>query len=239
MKFISTENYGQNFENAFWNGTQMTYGYPSADSPFATFVLLDVCGHEITHGVTEREEMFDYFGQSGALNESLSDVFGELIKQRANKTSSEQADWAVGEGCWKPTIHGHGIRNMLHPGTAYDDPRVGKDTQPAHIKDYVKTGKDQGGVHINSGIPNRAFALFAVDVGGNAWEEPGKIWFAARSESGHHPSFAQFAYHTIEAAKKLNFEDDVPKLEKAWADVGVTPSETEVDILTPPVPGSY
>jgi Zn-dependent metalloprotease len=86
---------------------------------------------------------------------------------------------------------------------------------------------------MNSGIPNRAFALFATEVGGNAWEEPGKIWYAARSECGHTPSFAQFAFHTIEAAKKLGFEDDVSKLEKAWDDVGVTPSETETDTLTP------
>ena len=233
MKFVSTENYGQNFENAFWNGSQMTYGYPSADSPFATFVLIDVCGHEITHGVTENSQMFEYSGQSGALNESLSDVFGELIKQRTNKTPVEQADWAVGIGCWKQTIHGHGIRNMLHPGTAYDDPRIGKDLQPAHMKDYVKTNMDGGGVHIDSGIPNRAFALFAIDVGGNAWEEPAKIWFAARAESEHHPSFAQFAYHTIEAAKKLDFEDDVSKLEKAWEEVGVTPSASEADESIP------
>lgn len=233
MKFISTVNYGKNYENAFWNGSQMTYGHPGKDSPFKTFVLLDVCGHEITHGVTEKESRLDYYGQSGALNESLSDVFGELIKQKANHTQAKDADWVVGSGIWKDTVKGRGLRDMLHPGTAYDDPKVGKDPQPDNMKNYYKTTSDNGGVHYNSGIPNRAFALFATNVGGNAWEEPGKIWYAARAAAGSTPSFAQFAYQTIEQAKKLGYTADVSKLEKAWDAVGVTPSATAGDTVTP------
>ncbi|MBX9687794.1 MAG: M4 family metallopeptidase [Candidatus Obscuribacterales bacterium] len=233
MKFISTVNYGENYENAFWNGKQMTYGKPSANSPFKTFVLLDVCGHEITHGVTEKESHLKYYGQAGALNESLSDIFGELIQQRANKTQAKDADWVVGDGIWKDGIKGRGLRDMLHPGTAYDDPKIGKDPQPAHMKDYIKTTRDKGGVHLNSGIPNRAFALFASSVGGYAWEEPGKIWYAARAQAGSNPSFAQFAYQTIEQAKKLGFEKDVDKLKKAWDEVGVKPSASETDTSTP------
>lgn len=236
MKFISTVNYGKNYENAFWNGSQMTYGKPAEDSPFKTFMLLDVCGHEITHGVTEKESKMRYYGQSGALNESLSDVFGELIQQRANHQLAKDADWVVADGIWKSTVKGRGLRDMLHPGTAYDDPKVGKDPQPAHMKDYIQTTRDNGGVHYNSGIPNRAFALFASSVGGYAWEEPGKIWYAARKAAGSEPSFAQFAYHTIEQAKKLGFSNDVEKLQKAWDEVGVKPSETSQDILTPTKP---
>ncbi len=235
MKFVSTVNYGTNYENAFWNGSQMTYGRPSDDSPFKTFMLLDVCGHEITHGVTEKESQLQYHGQSGALNESLSDIFGELIQQHAKNQKAADADWVVGDGIWKDGIKGRGLRDMLNPGTAYDDPKVGKDPQPAHMKDYLKTTRDNGGVHYNSGIPNKAFATFAVAVGGHAWEEPGHIWYAARAAAGSNPSFAQFAYHTIEQAKKLGFTNDVPKLEKAWADVGVTPSATATDTDTPVV----
>jgi hypothetical protein len=233
MKIVSTENFGHNFENAFWNGAQMTYGSPSADSPISTFVLLDVCGHEIMHGITSVDQPLTYYGQSGALNESISDVFGCLIKQWSSHQSAADANWLIGEGVWKPGIKGRGMRDMLHPGTAYDDPRLGKDDQPDNMSGYIKTTEDRGGVHMNSGIPNRAFALFAVDVGGNAWEEPGKIWYDARKNAGPNPSFAQFAYSTIESAKKLGFDDDVSKLEKAWEDVGVTPSESETDNLTP------
>jgi hypothetical protein len=236
MKIVSTENFGHDYENAFWDGAQMTYGAPSADSPFSTVVLLDVCGHEMTHGVTSAENNLEYWGQSGALNESISDVFGILIKQKANHQAAADSNWVLGEGIWKAGIKGRGLRDMMHPGTAYDDPRVGKDDQPAHMDAYIKTTRDRGGVHHNSGIPNRAFALFATDVGGNAWEEPGKIWFETRKVVGPTPSFAQFAFQTIESAKKLGFEDDVPKLEKAWEAVGVTPSETEGDTLTPPKP---
>lgn len=236
MKYISIENYSHNMENAFWDGRQMTYGSPSADSPFATFALIDVCGHEITHGVTANTQPFDYFGQSGALNESISDVFGELIKQRAGNVPVNKASWAIGEGCWKAGIHGKGLRNMLHPGTAYDDPRLGKDMQPDHMKNYLKTQRDQGGVHLNSGIPNRAFALFALSCGGHAWEKPAKIWYEARALCNTHPSFGQFAYNTIEAAKKLNYNSEVSKLEKAWSAVGVVPSATAVDTLTPGTP---
>lgn len=236
MKFISTINYtenGSSFENAFWNGSQMTYGHPGQSSPFKTFVLLDVAAHEITHGVTEKESDFRYYGQSGALNESMSDVFGEMIQQYARKQSANQADWIVGDGIWKDGIKGVGLRNMLNPGTAYDDPRVGKDSQPAHMKDYKVTRLDNGGVHSNSGIPNRAFALFARAVGGNAWDDPGHIWFAARKAAGGNPSFGSFAYQTIEAAKALGHQDKVEKLKEAWEAVGVTPSRTATDTLTP------
>lgn len=240
MKFIATENFGQDFANACWlqEDHQMLYGSPGADSGFATVVLLDVIGHEITHGVTEFESKLIYEGQAGALNEHLSDVFGQLIRQWHEKKNAKDADWLIGKGIWKPGVNGVALRNMLHPGTAFDDPKIGrKDPQPAHLKDYVKLPKtyygDWGGVHINSGIPNRAFALFAIDVGGHAWEKPGKIWYAARAAAGPGPSFAQFAFQTIESAKKLGFTSDVSKLQKAWLAVGVTPSATEGDTLTP------
>jgi hypothetical protein len=226
MKLSSTVNYGENYENAFWDGQQMTYGRPSADSPFKTFVLRDVTGHEMTHGVTEYESHLQYQGQSGALNESLSDVFGALTEQKARGQTADQASWLVGDGIWKQGIKGRALRDMLNPGTAYNDPKVGADPQPATMANYVDTWSDNGGVHINSGIPNSAFAHFAKAVGGNAWEEPGHIWYEARAKAGSTPSFAQFAFQTIEAARRLGHTADVPKLQKAWGDVGVTPSAT-------------
>lgn len=233
MKMVSTVNFGKDFNNAFWDGSQMTYGRPGADSPFKSFVLLDIAGHEVTHGVTEKDTHLKYYGQAGALNESLSDVFGALIVQHSKHQSADQASWLSGEGVWKKGVKGRALRDMLNPGTAYDDPKVGKDPQPAHMKDYIKTSGDNGGVHYNSGIPNKAFATFAKSIGGYAWEEPGKIWYRARILAGKNPSFAQFAYHTLAAAKELGYDNDLKKLRQAWKAVGVTASATATDTDTP------
>lgn len=232
MPLDSTVNYGNNFENAFWDGKQMTYGRPGPESPFKTFIKQDVTGHEMTHGVTEFEARTVYRKQAGALNEHFSDVWGELVEQRAAGQTAQQADWLVGKGIWKDNVKGTALRSMLEPGKAYNDPLLGKDPQPGHMRDYVNTARDNGGVHINSGIPNRGFAEFARSVGGNAWERPADIWFRARSQAGSNPSFAQFAYQTIEAAKSLGHADLVPKLQTAWETVGVKPSATDLGLLT-------
>ena len=238
MKFVTTVNYGRNYENAFWDGKQMTYGKPGPESPFKTFVILDVAGHEISHGITEHVNGMRYYGQSGALNEHVSDVWGVLIEQYRRGHTADKANWVVGEGIWKENVKGRGLRDMKNPGEAYNDPAVGKDPQPGHMKDYVKTWGDNGGVHYNSGIPNKAFATFSIDVGGKAWETPGQIWWEAAKNVGSNPSFGQFAYHTIEAAKKLGKTDAVPKLEKAWESVGVKPDINAKDTHTPGGGGS-
>lgn len=224
MTMISTVHYDRNYDNAFWDGSQMTYG-DGDGRIFGNFVILDVCGHEITHGVTEKESNIEYQGQPGALNESLSDVFGKLIEAYSKKQKVDQIDWVLGRGIFMPKIKGEGIRNMMKPGTAYDDPSLGKDPQPAHMKDFVDTWDDNGGVHYNSGITNRAFALFATDVGGYAWEKAGQIWYAARAAAGSKPSFAEFAGHTVKACGPLGFGKLEASLNKAWDAVGVTPDK--------------
>ncbi|MFX6759281.1 M4 family metallopeptidase, partial [Acinetobacter baumannii] len=93
---------------------------------------------------TEKEQPLEYYGQSGALNESISDVFGECVRQKVEGTSADQADWVLAKGCWKNGFKGNGLRNMLHPGTAFDDPRLGKDRQPDSMANYVKTTDDRG-----------------------------------------------------------------------------------------------
>lgn len=234
MTYTSTVNYGVNYENAFWNGSQMTYGRPGPNSPFKTFVLRDVTAHEIAHGITEMEAGTRYWGQAGALNESYSDVFGALVEQFAKKQKAPEASWLMGEGIWKESVkNGRALRDMKNPGTAYNDPAIGKDPQPGHMKDYYRTWGDNGGVHYNSGIPNRAFANFAISEGGFAWERPGQIWWEARKLAGDNPSFAQFAYHTVEVAKGKGYTDLVPKLEKAWDSVGVKPDKLGKDTHTP------
>jgi Zn-dependent metalloprotease len=224
MKMISSVNYGQGYNNAYWDGHQMTYGKGDQEI-FASFVILDVCGHEITHGVTEFESGLRYWKQSGALNESHSDIFGKMIEAYAKNQPVEKIDWVLGRGIFMPGIKGEGIRNMLHPGTAYDDPKLGKDPQPDTMSKYKNTSGDNGGVHYNSGIPNRAFALFCVALGGYEWKKAAKVWYAARAAAGANPSFANHAYHTIEACKTLGTAADVKKLQDAWAAVEVTPSK--------------
>lgn len=235
MKMKSTVNFGKDYENAHWDGEGMFYGSPGPKSPFKTFTLRDITGHEIAHGVTEMEAALVYRNQPGALNEHLSDVFGALVQQRVMGHSAKQASWLVGEGIWKDNVKGRALRDMRNPGTAYDDMAIGKDPQPAHMKDYNTTRSDNGGVHYNSGIPNRAFVLFSEAVGGNAWEVPGKIWYEARAKAGSRPSFAQFAFETVEAAKRLGHPESVAKLEKAWGDVGIKPSKTDASIDVTPV----
>lgn len=228
MKMESTVNYGDNFENAFWDGSRMTYGRPGPESPFKTFVNRGITGHEIRHGITEFDSGIVYRNQPGQINEHLSDAFGATLEQRVLGQKATEASWLVGDGIWKPNVKGRALRDMKNPGTAYDDPMLGKDPQPAHMKDYNPTRRDNGGVHINSGIPNRAFVLFAEAEGGYAWEKPGHIWHEAAARAGSEPSFAQFAFQTIEAARKLGHSDLIPKLEKAWNDVGIKPSATDV-----------
>ena len=114
---------------------------------------LEVIAHELTHGITQFTAQLPYQGEQGALNESFSDVFGSLVKQWAAGQSVAQADWLIGNTILAPGIQGRALRDMANPGTAYDDPCLGKDPQPGHMSGYVQTEDDNGGVHINSGIP--------------------------------------------------------------------------------------
>ncbi|MFY0409930.1 protealysin inhibitor emfourin, partial [Solicola sp. PLA-1-18] len=119
------------------------------------------------------------------------------------------------------------LRSMSAPGTAYDDPRLGKDPQVGSMDDYVETTDDNGGVHINSGIPNRAFQLVAVAMGGHAWEDAGRTWYAALTGGQVTPDadFASFAAATVSAATDLFGADSsqVAAVREGWAGVGVEP----------------
>lgn len=205
LALLATVHFGKQYNNAFWNGDQMVFG-DGDGRLFNRFTLsLDVIGHELAHGVTQSEANLDYFMQPGALNESVSDVFGSLVKQYRLGQTAEQADWLIGEGLFTPKVKGVALRSMKAPGTAFDDPVLGKDPQPADMKGYVDTLSDNGGVHINSGIPNRAFYLAAVGIGGFAWEKAGCIWYETLRDKrlANNANFSQFAALTVENAAKL------------------------------------
>jgi Zn-dependent metalloprotease len=230
MNLISTVHYEKGYDNAFWNGEQMVYGDGDEDLPederlFNRFTIaLDVIGHELTHGVTQFEAKLAYWEQPGALNESFSDVFGSLVKQKKLNQTADQADWLIGEGLFTANVHGKAIRSMKEPGTAYDDPMLGKDPQPAHMKKYVHTTSDNGGVHINSGIPNRAFYLAAVEMGGYAWEKAGRIWYLTlRDKLREKSDFQDAANLTWSVAGNLYGKNSPEQkaVQKGWAGVGI------------------
>jgi len=224
MRLDSSVHYFKDYDNAFWNGAQMVYG--DGDGViFQRFTkCLDVIGHELTHGVTQYEAGLAYQDQPGALNESLSDVFGSMVKQWKKKQTADKADWLIGQGLFAKGIHGVALRSMKAPGTAYDDPQLGKDPQPAHMKDYVKGAADHGGVHTNSGIPNHAFYLVATELGGHSWEKAGKIWYDTLCNILQaNSTFVDAANGTIRSAGILfgigSKEHDA--VQSAWQQVGV------------------
>ncbi len=171
---IATVHYGQDYVNAFWDGTQLVFG-DGDRRVFDRFTKpVDVLGHEFSHGVVQHTAGLVYQGQPGALNESVADVFAACLKQRLLAQTPAQADWLIGEGLFLPGVRARALRDMAAPGTAYDDPVLGRDPQVGHMDDYVETTDDNGGVHLNSGIPNRAFQLAATSIGGNTWAGAGR-----------------------------------------------------------------
>jgi Zn-dependent metalloprotease len=224
MPLVATVHFGRDYDNAFWNGTQMVFGDGDGLLFNRFTIAVDVIGHELTHGVTQFESNLVYRGQSGALNEHLSDVFGSLVKQYPNKTA-DQADWLIGAGLFTNNIKGEALRSMKEPGTAYDDPVLGKDPQPAHMSDYVRGPEDNRGVHINSGIPNRAFYLAATKIGGFAWEKAGVIWYEAMTSPTLRPRarFIHFAELTVSVAAELFGPNSVEEIAvaEAWSEVGL------------------
>lgn len=224
MRLDSSVHYYTDFDNAFWNGAQMVYG-DGDGVVFQRFTkCLDIIGHELTHGVTQYEAGLAYQGQSGALNESFSDVFGSMVKQWKKKQTVAGADWWIGEGLFARGVRGDALRSLKAPGTAYDDPQIGRDPQPAHMRDYVKGAADHGGVHTNSGIPNHAFYLVATALGGHSWEKAGRIWYDTLcTVLRPHATFADAARGTLRSAGILygsaSREQDAVK--SAWQQVGV------------------
>jgi len=234
LTLVSSVHYRQNYNNAVWNGQQMAYG--DGDGViFGRFTRsLDVIGHELTHGVTQYSAGLQYAGQSGALNEHFSDVFGILVKQWSlNQTNPQTAGWLIGEGLLLPQINGKALRSMSDPGTAYDDEPsgLGKDPQPAHMRSYQELPDtqdgDHGGVHINSGIPNKAFHLAATAIGEPAWQTAGKIWYVTLTERLRPDAdFEKCAKETISVARDFFGNDVGEKVAAAWVAVGVTEAGT-------------
>ena len=232
MRLDSTVHFSKGYDSAFWNGQQMVYGDGDEDMPEAVglwnrfTIAVEIIGHELTHGVTQYEAGLVYRSQSGALNESFSDVFGSLVKQRVKNQTAADADWLIGEGLFTSNVNGVAIRSMKEPGTAYDDPLFGKDPQPGHMRDYLNwpISRDNGGVHVNSGIPNHAFYFVATAMGGNAWEKAGLIWYVTlRDRLRQRADFQDAADLTFKVAPE-NFgsgSSEQDAVRGGWEQVGI------------------
>lgn len=224
LELTSTIHHRKNYNNAFWNGEQMAYG-DGDNSIFISFTKsLSVIGHELSHGVVQFSGGLLYQDQSGALNESFADVFGCLAVQYKNQQEAHQANWLVGDGILGPDITGEALRSMKAPGTAYDSTLIGKDPQPFHMDNYVVTTSDQGGVHINSGIPNHAFYLLSQYLGGFAWEKAGRIWYDTMQEINNSmATFQEWADKSLEMAQTRYGTGSLEVLytKRAWKLVGV------------------
>lgn len=225
LTLMSSVHAGKKFNNAFWNGQQMAYG-DGDGKVFTRFTqALDVVGHELTHGVVSFTCSLEYRNESGALNEHLADAFGSMILQWRKKQTVSKASWLIGETIITPAPTRKAIRSMAAPGTAFKgDPYLGDDPQPAHIKNKFKGTDDNGGVHINSGIPNLAFTLVAKALGGYVWKKTGKIWYKAMLQATTTTNFQGFADLTYQIAKAdygaTGAEQKAVK--SAWGTVGIT-----------------
>jgi Zn-dependent metalloprotease len=227
LEIVSSVHFGTAYDNALWDGAQMVYGDGSGKilAVGSLTGCIDVVGHELTHGVTSFTAGLQYQEQPGALNESMSDVFGSLVKQHVLGQTADQADWLIGAGILGSAMTGSALRSLKEPGTANNF-----DRQPAKMSDYVQLPvdddprNDHGGVHINSGIPNHAFYLAATAIGGHAWEKTGQIWYRALTERLQFDSdFAAAAQATISLAGEM-FSSGGPEqaaIQSAWQQVGV------------------
>ncbi|MCX7747634.1 MAG: M4 family metallopeptidase [Clostridia bacterium] len=229
----STVHHQRNFNNAFWNGSQMAYG-DGDGSTFGPFsAALDVVAHELTHAVTNFSANLTYKNQSGALNESFSDVFGTIIEGDTN-------DWDCGEDIYTPSRPGDALRSLKQPSLY---------KQPEHMSQYVNTTQDEGGVHINSGIPNKAFYNIASVIG---FEKSSKIYYKALTQYLVNSSqFADCRTALMQSAADLYGKDSEAyyMVQKGYADVGigsqppkptVTPSPTATPTPSPtPTPAVF
>ncbi|OAT86315.1 bacillolysin [Bacillus sp. MKU004] len=214
----STVHYSRSYNNAFWNGQQMVYG----DGDGSTFVPLsgglDVVAHELTHAVTDTTADLIYQNESGAINESMSDVFGTLLEYH----TGNNPDWEIGEDIYTPGVSGDALRSMSDP-TKYNDP-------DHYSVRYTGTG-DNGGVHINSGIGNKAAYLlsqggthYGVKVTGIGTDKVGDIYYRALTQYLTPSSnFSQLRSSVVQSASDLygSGSAEVASVNAAFDAVGV------------------
>lgn len=221
MDLISVAHFGRQYNNAFWSDGKMVYGDGNGKAFTSLHKALDVAGHEMTHGLIDYSCRLVYKGESGALNESLADVYGVTIEQWHRGETADKTNWLMGDEIIGPGSTAKALRSFTTEPAFVKDPIFGTDDQPKHMKDYVQTKEDNGGVHINSGIPNHAYYLVATRLGGGSWEKAIKIWDYARVRLWFWMGFGDLASRTVKGARKLYGEDTAETVRQCWAEVGI------------------
>ncbi|MGU7369554.1 M4 family metallopeptidase [Bacillus cereus] len=218
-------NYGEDYENALWNEDSEIIIFGDGDgSEFVGFARsIDVVAHEAAHAITHYVNQLDYEFQAGALNEHFSDVIGCAVQQHIKGQSAETADWLVGNEIVGPAFRGKALRSMKEPGTAFEG-----DIQPSHMNHYVDwpIEQDNGGVHINSGIPNKAFFLVALEIG---TDSAAFLWYTAWKDQSFMKPKAEFrdAFESIlNSAQVLSSQGKLPSravavVKNAFREVGI------------------
>lgn len=182
----SRVHFGSNYNNAFWYQNKMSYGDGNGTT-FSPLVTIDICGHEMTHGITERTANLTYQNESGALNESMSDVFGAMVELYADGGTITADTWKIGEDSYTPGTAGDALRYMDNPHLAGNGGYTSDDDPDHYAERYTGTA-DNGGVHINSGIGNKVFYLAVVGgthhrsgvtVTGMGATDAARIWYSA------------------------------------------------------------
>ncbi|MDX1939372.1 MAG: M4 family metallopeptidase, partial [Saprospiraceae bacterium] len=220
------EDDGSAMDNAFWNGAAMFYG--NGDRAFTAPLAkaLDVGGHEMSHGVVQNTANLEYQGESGAMNESFADIFGAMI---------DRDDWKMGEDISNPQIFPTGaLRDLSNPhngGNSLND----NGWQPEHVSEQYRGNQDNGGVHINSGITNRAYYLIATAIGKNKAEQ---IFFRALTTYLVRSSkFVDLRIAVLQAATDLHGANsaEVTAAGNAFTTVGITGTQgtdNQTDVST-------
>ena len=200
MDIICNIHYGEKYNGAFFDGKQINLG-DGDGKIFTNFSKsLDVIAHELGHGIVQWTAGFAFHDQSSALNEHFADMFGSVVTQHVNGETAEDADWLIGDEIMGPELYGEAIRSMAAPGTAYDNPLFGKDVQPDHMKDFYTGTADNGGVHINSGIMNKAFYLTAREL---ETENAALIWYTALQSLWSTANFNDAVAQIVKATQVL------------------------------------
>ena len=233
----SRVHYSSGYNNAFWNGSYMTYG-DGDGSTFTPLTTLDICGHEMTHGVTERTAGLTYSNESGALNESMSDVFGTMVERFARPSTW---NWKIGEDAYTPGTPGDALRLMDNPHAVGD---------PDHYSLRYTGSSDNGGVHTNSSISNHAFYLISaggtnrvsgVAVPAIGPDSAAKIWYRALTVyMTSSTNFAGARTATVNAANDLfgSTSAEATSVATGWCAVGVGSCPSGGGTPTPtPTPG--
>jgi len=164
LNLVGNVNFGVDFDNAFWDPTTLVMVFGNGSNTVFKDLTgdLDVAGHELTHGVTQFTADLNYTpDQSGALNESFSDMLGTAIDASAAGRDADTHNWLIGEDIMADDLYGEALRNMAEPGTAFDNPIMGRDPQPRDMSGYFEPADP----HLMSGITNRWFYLICREIG--------------------------------------------------------------------------